>query len=284
MVYTSTLSLFRQIRDDIKPIYGQEADMLAMLVVEEVSGFNRTDILVDNKFQTGPNFRSMILKYILQLKREEPIQYILGKAYFFDNMYEVNEDTLIPRPETEELVQLVLGHIQDGASLNILDIGTGSGCIASSIALNSPFAEVDGVDISTSALTVARRNAEKLGAKVNFFHGDIFSYTTNKRYDVIVSNPPYVRESEKKLMNANVINHEPASALFVSDKNPLIFYDRIIEFGKNAIKPGGALFFEVNEAFGNEVAKMLGKSNYHKIEVVKDINDKDRFVYGIRAN
>lgn len=284
MVYTSTLSLFRQIRDDIKPIYGQEADMLAMLVVEEVSGFNRTDILVDNKFQTGPNFRSMILKYILQLKREEPIQYILGKAYFFDNMYEVNEDTLIPRPETEELVQLVLGHIQDGASLNILDIGTGSGCIASSIALNSPFAEVDGVDISTSALTVARRNAEKLGAKVNFFHGDIFSYTTNKRYDVIVSNPPYVRESEKKLMNANVINHEPASALFVSDKNPLIFYDRIIEFGKNAIKAGGALFFEVNEAFGNEVAKMLGKSNYHKIEVVKDINDKDRFVYGIRAN
>ena len=283
MVNTSSLSLFRQIRDEIKPIYGPEADMLAMLIVEDVSGFNNTEILIDNKFQTGVKFRSTIEEYILRLKREEPIQYILGKAYFYDNMYEVNEDTLIPRPETEELVKLVLDHIPDEQTLNILDIGTGSGCIASSIALNSVNAKVDGLDISTSALAVARRNAASIRAEVNFFQADIFTYATDKNYDLIVSNPPYVRNSEKKLMSANVLNHEPAKALFVSDKNPLIFYACIIEFGKNNISANGGLFFEINEAFGSEVAEMLDKSNYHKIEVVKDINDKDRFVYGIRG-
>lgn len=283
MVYTSTLTLFRQIRDEIKPIYGHESDMLAMLIVEDVSGFSSTDILVDNKFQTGPNFRYTISKYILQLKRQEPIQYILGKAYFYENIYEVNESTLIPRPETEELVKLVIDFCQAGLSINVLDIGVGSGCIAASIALNLPQAKVDGLDVSTSALVVARRNAEKLGAEVNFFQADIFSFHCDKTYDIIISNPPYVRESEKKLMNTNVVNHEPAKALFVADSDPLIFYHRIVEFSKEALSAKGALFFEVNEAFGMEVATLLEKNNFHKIEAVKDINNKDRFVYGIRA-
>jgi release factor glutamine methyltransferase len=283
MVYTSTLTLFRQIRDEIKPIYGPESDMLAMLIVEDVSGFSSTDILVDNKFQTGPNFRYTISKYILQLKRQEPVQYILGKAYFYENMYEVNESTLIPRPETEELVKLVIDFCQGGLPIKVLDIGVGSGCIATSIALNLPQAKVEGLDVSTSALVVARRNAEKLGAEVNFFQADIFSYQASKTYDIIISNPPYVRESEKKLMNTNVIKHEPAKALFVTDNDPLIFYSRIIEFGKEALAANGAIFFEINEAFGMEVAKLLEKGNFHKIEAVKDINNKDRFVYGIKA-
>ena len=255
--------------------------MLAMLIVEDVSGFNSTDILVDNKFQTGPSFRSTILKYILQLKKQEPIQYILGKAYFYENMYEVNESTLIPRPETEELVNLVLDFCQDGLPLNVLDIGVGSGCISTSVALNLPQATVDGLDVSTSALAVAERNAEKLGAEVNFFQADIFSFHSDKTYDIIISNPPYVRESEKKLMNTNVVEHEPAKALFVADSDPLIFYYRIVEFSKEALSANGALFFEVNEAFAADVAKLMTKSNFHKIEVVKDINNKDRFVYGV---
>jgi release factor glutamine methyltransferase len=281
MVYTSTLSLFRQIRDEIKPIYGPEADMLAMLIVEDVSGFSSTEILVDNKFQTGPSFRSTILRYILQLKKQQPIQYILGKAYFFDNIFEVNESTLIPRPETEELIKLVLDVRQEGLPINVLDIGTGSGCIATSITLSMPYANVDGLDISSSALAVARRNAENLGAEINYFQADIFTYSTKKKYDIIISNPPYVRESEKKLMNANVINYEPAKALFVDDSDPLIFYNCILEFSKNALSANGAIFFEVNEAFAIDVANLLKKANYHKIEVVKDINGKDRFVYGI---
>jgi release factor glutamine methyltransferase len=283
MVYTSTLSLFRQIRDEIKPIYGHEADMLAMFIVEDVSGFSSTDILTDHKFQTGPNFRSIILKYILQLKRQEPIQYILGKAYFYEHMYEVNENTLIPRPETEELVNLVLDHSPSERAIKVLDIGVGSGCIATTIALKLPQAKVDGLEVSMSAIMVAERNAKKLGAEVNFIHADIFTYTPDKTYDAIVSNPPYVRNSEKKLMNTNVIDYEPAKALFVSDDDPLIFYYRIVEFGKEALLPNGIIFFEVNEAFAKEVAGILEESDFHKIEVVKDINNKDRFVYGIKC-
>ena len=283
MVFTSTLSLFRQIRDEIKPIYGAEADMLAMLIVEDVSGFNSTDILVDNKFQTGPSFRATILKYILQLKKHEPIQYILGKAYFYENMYEVNESTLIPRPETEELVKLVLDYCQLEIPRYVLDIGAGSGCISTSLALNLPQVTVDGLDVSSSALAVARRNAKKLGVEIDFFKADIFTYHAKKRYDIIISNPPYVRESEKKHMNKNVLNYEPAKALFVTDTDPLIFYSRIVDFSMDALAAKGALFFEVNEAFAIDVAKLLTKSNFHKIEVVKDINGKDRFVYGLVA-
>ena len=167
--------------------------------------------------------------------------------------------------------------------MNVLDIGVGSGCIATTIALNLPNASVDGLDVSISALVVARRNAEKLGAKVNFFQADIFTYMTDKRYDIIISNPPYVRESEKKYMNTNVIDHEPAKALFVEDSDPLIFYYQILEFSKSALLGNGAIFFEINEAFGSEVAKLLEKNNFYKIEVVKDINGKDRFVYGVKA-
>jgi len=284
MVYTSTLSLFRQIRDEIKPIYGHEADMLAMFIVEDVSGFNSTDILVDNKFQTGPNFRYTISKYILQLKRQEPIQYILGKAYFYENMYEVNESTLIPRPETEELVKLVLDYSPESLPIKVLDIGTGSGCIAITIALNLPNAMVDGLDISMSALTVAIRNAEKLGAEVNFFKADIFDFKSTKKYDVIISNPPYVRESEKKLMSANVVEYEPVKALFVPDSDPLKFYKCIAEFAKESLSAKGAIFLEVNEAFANDVAKLLEAGDFHRIEILKDINGKDRFVYGLKGD
>ena len=283
MVYTSTLSLFRQIRDEIKPLYGQEADMLAMFIVEDVSGFNSTDILVDNKFQTGPNFRSTILKYILQLKRQEPIQYILGKAYFYENMFEVNESTLIPRPETEELVQLIINFLKPRGSISILDIGVGSGCIATSLALNLPQAEVDGIDVSSSALAVAMRNAENLKAKVNFFQADIFSFTSTKKYDVIVSNPPYVRESEKEGMNSNVIDHEPSKALFVPDDDPLLFYNKILEITEKTLTSSGLLFFEINEAFGKEIIQLFENNGFRDIVLVKDINNRDRFVYGVKA-
>ena len=282
MVYTSTLTLFKQIRDEIKPIYGQEADMLAMYIVEDVSGFSSTDILTDHKFQTGPNFRATILKYILQLKRQEPIQYILGKAYFYNNYFEVNENTLIPRPETEELVRMVEEYIRPLSDVVVLDIGTGSGCIANSIALNAPKASVSGIDISTSALQVAERNAKALGAKTTFFYADILNYKSDKKYDVIVSNPPYVRESEKKEMNRNVLEYEPAKALYVTDEDPLIFYNAIINFAKSALSKRGIIFFEVNQYLAHEIVILLNNENYESVDIKKDINGNDRFVSGIK--
>ncbi len=256
--------------------------MLAMLIVEDVSGFSSTDILTDHTFQTGPNFRATILKYILQLKRQVPIQYILGKAYFYNNVYEVNECTLIPRPETEELVQIVIGYTQGKPPLKILDIGTGSGCIAISLALDRPQDSVDALDVSLSAIKVAERNVRRLGAKVNFIHEDIFTCQSHRQYDVIVSNPPYVREAEKQQMQANVLQHEPAKALFVPDNDPLIYYDRIVAFARTALQNTGAVFFEVNEALAHEVAGIMAEGGLQGIEIAKDLNQKDRFVYGFR--
>lgn len=282
MVYTSSLSLYKQIRDEIKPIYGQEADMIAMFIVEDVSGFNSTDILTDHKFQTGPNFRATILKYILQLKRQEPIQYILGKAYFCDNYFEVNESTLIPRPETEELIKLVEDYLTEQPQARVLDIGTGSGCIAASVALKVPEALVSAMDISTSALQVAERNAITLKSNVSFFHADILKYSADEKYDLIVSNPPYVRESEKKEMLKNVLEYEPAKALFVTDEDPLLFYHAIIRFAKDGLIDNGAIFFEVNQYLASDVGTLLGKENYKSIQINKDINGNDRFVSAIK--
>lgn len=282
MVYTSTLNLFKQIREEIKPVYGHEADMIAMFIVEDVSGYNSTDILTDHKFQTGANFRATILKYILQLKRQEPIQYILGKAYFYDNYFEVNENTLIPRPETEELVKLVEEYLINHPQARVLDIGTGSGCIATSIALCVPQSVVSAVDISTSALQVAERNAKTLKANVAFFHADILIYRSEEKYDLIVSNPPYVRESEKKGMHKNVLEYEPAKALFVTDEDPLVFYHAIISFAKMALVNNGAIFFEVNQYLANDIVILLDKANYQSVLIYKDINGNDRFVSAIK--
>lgn len=282
MVYTSTLTLYKQIRDEIKPVYGLEADMIAMFIVEDVSGFNSTDILIDHKFQTGPNFRATILKYILQLKRQEPIQYILGKAYFCDNYFEVNENTLIPRPETEELVKLVEDYLVKQPQARVLDIGTGSGCIATSIALEVPEALVSAIDISTSALQVAKENAKTLKAVVSFFQADILKYRSAEKYDLIVSNPPYVRESEKKAMHNNVLQYEPAKALFVTDEDPLIFYQAIISFAKDALIDNGAMFFEINQYLAQDVSELLEKADYQSIHIHQDINGNDRFVSAIK--
>lgn len=283
MRYTSTRSLFNQIRNEIKPIYGDEADTLAMFIVEDVSGFSSTDILTDHKFQTGPSFRSTILKYILQLKQQEPIQYILGKAFFYENIYEVNEDTLIPRPETEELVRLALDYMDSNNTNFVLDIGTGTGCIAITLALNNSKSAVEAMDISLSALKVAERNAQKLNADITFIHADILSFEANKEYDLIISNPPYVRESEKLTMSINVLNHEPGIALFVDDDDPLIFYRSITDFCGKGLKPGGSVFYEVNDHFAAAIASMLRTSSFNKVEVVKDLNGKDRFVYGVKG-
>jgi release factor glutamine methyltransferase len=214
------------------------------------------------------------------LLQHKPLQYILGSTEFLDWEFELNEQVLIPRPETEELVQLIANQNYNlSSSSRILDIGTGSGCIA--IALQKlTKAEVSAIDISSEALAIAKHNAQKLLSRVNFQQIDILDDSQWDNipgdFDLIVSNPPYVQESEKKWMHKNVLEYEPALALFVSDKDPLIFYRMIAAFANCKLKKNGQLWFEINEFLSNQLIDLL-KDNFSEIEIIKDYKDKNRF-------
>jgi release factor glutamine methyltransferase len=218
-----------------------------------------------------------------RLKTFEPIQYIIGETEFFGLPFKVNSHTLIPRPETEELVQLILDEVLQWKYkpevLEVLDIGTGSGCIAISLANNLPKAEVSALDISREALMVAEINAKKNQVFLNLFECDIRnSQSLPRNYDIIVSNPPYVRDLEKEFMEANVLSYEPELALFVEDTDPLLFYRKIAALAKVNLKPNGALFFEINEYLGKDMASLLKDMGFQHIEIKKDIYGKDRML------
>lgn len=218
-----------------------------------------------------------------RLKTFEPIQYIIGETEFFGLPFKVNSHTLIPRPETEELVQLILDEVLQWKYkpevLEVLDIGTGSGCIAISLVNNLPKAEVSALDISREALMVAEINAKKNQVSLNLFECDILnSQSLPRNYDIIVSNPPYVRDLEKEFMEANVLSYEPELALFVEDTDPLLFYRKIAALAKVNLKPNGALFFEINEYLGKDMASLLKDMGFQHIEIKKDIYGKDRML------
>ncbi len=216
---------------------------------------------------------------IIRLQRHEPIQYIIGETEFFGFPFFVNEHTLVPRPETEELVLWVLSEMKGRESQRILDIGTGSGCIAVSIAKNEPQSEVMALDISAKALEVARKNAERNDVAVTYHLHDILSEPlTYGNFDIIVSNPPYVRELEKAQMNPNVLEYEPDAALFVPDGDPLVFYRAIARQAKDCLNLGGFLFFEINEYLGKEMSSLLSSLGYRDIVVQKDMFGKDRMI------
>lgn len=225
------------------------------------------------KFQTA----------LIRLENNEPIQYIIGEAEFYGLSFKVNHHTLIPRPETEEMVGFILsdqGLITDNSSLRtVLDIGTGSGCIAISLAKNLPQANVAALDISEEALNIAKENAAINKVEVNFFHADILgTKRLPQLYDVIVSNPPYVRELEKKLMQQNVLKYEPEAALYVSDIDPLLFYRAISHLASDHLKPNGKLFFEINEYLAEEVVLLLKSEGFQHVELKKDIFGKYRML------
>ena len=211
-----------------------------------------------------------------KLKSGEPIQYILGKGPFYGREFLVNEHTLIPRNETEELVHLIIKE-NPHTGLKILDIGTGTGCIPISLDLEMKSAEVYGIDISEQALTVAQKNGEALKSKVTFQKCDILNEMPNvPKLDILVSNPPYVPEADKSEMHRNVLDFEPGLALFVPNQDPLLFYRVIGEKGKQLLKPGGKLFFEIHERFGSEMEELLIDLGYKEVKVVKDLNGKER--------
>lgn len=227
-----------------------------------------------------------ILSALESLKQEKPIQYILGETTFYGLPFKVNKNVLIPRPETEELVDWVLQEVDKKEDINILDIGTGSGCIAISLGKHLPKARVYAIDVSKSALHVAKQNAELNNINIEFIETDILSLSKleNLNFDVIVSNPPYVRKQEKAFMRANVLNNEPNLALFVEDNNALQFYKAIIKFAMGSMKVSGMLFFEINEYLGKEMISLLKANHFLKIELKQDIFKKDRMIKGIKGN
>ena len=239
-----------------------------------------------------------VLKYenaLKALKNHEPIQYIIGQTEFYGLPFYVNENTLIPRPETEELVELILSNttannhlelVEVNNQFNILDIGTGTGCIAISLAKQLPNANVSAIDVSAKALEMANKNAQLNQVDINFIENDILKICNSEldsatKFDIIVSNPPYVRQLEKQQMQDNVLNHEPHLALFVEDENPLIFYRAITQFATKNLKPNGELYFEINEYLGKEMMALLEAFGFKNIQLKQDLFGKDRMICGV---
>jgi len=253
-----------------------EFNSIFNLLSEDYLKIPRSKILLANEIDLNESNQKLFSSALERLKTHEPIQYVLGKTNFMDLEFKVNSSVLIPRPETEELVRLILKENLDRKE--ILDIGTGSGCIAISLAKYLPNSKVTALDISKDALEVARENAKLNNVNIEFINADIFEYQSHKKYDVIVSNPPYVCESEKIRMKKNVSDFEPGLALFVKDIEPLKYYSEIFNFSQNNLRNKGFLFFEIN----NKVEKLLSEemiSNDFNFNIYYDYNGFKRYIF-----
>ena len=271
---------------ELDPLFPkEEVDSFFYLVIDHYLGLERFVLAMQPNLVVSKDNEEPLFYALSQLKLERPIQYILGKAHFCDLEFGVDENVLIPRTETEELVYWILNEVQQGTRqerLRILDIGTGSGCIAISLAKNLPNAKVYALDISKKALQIAQQNAVDNKVDIVFLEADILSMEGfMDKFDVIVSNPPYVRELEKKEMKNNVLEHEPGLALFVSDGDPLIFYKKITLFALNHLKTSGMLFFEINQYLGEEMKQLLEAGNFSEIELRKDMYGNDRMLKAV---
>lgn len=260
----------------------EEITTFIQICFSHILDWQAIDIHTKQKNEISEDLYTDFKRIIARLEKNEPIQYILGEADFYDLKFKVNESVLIPRQETELLVHEIVSNYKPQGS--ILDIGTGSGCIAVSMAKNLPDVEVLAVDISYDALEVAQKNAMLNNVEVAFIQDDILlgCPKVQQQFNVIVSNPPYVTQKQKEKMHANVLDYEPGLALFVNDDNPLIYYKAILNCAQTRLAKGGLLFMEINEIYGKETASLLTRDNYSEIEIVKDLNGKDRFVKGIK--
>jgi release factor glutamine methyltransferase len=273
MNYKELKSLFIEQLDGI--YQAEEAQSLMFYLLDEVFDLPKTKLLTGDNFALD-NSRLMLL--IEELKSHKPIQYIIGKTYFNGHEYSVNENVLIPRPETEELVHWMVNDWNLQPDLKVLDLCTGSGCIAIELSLALANSNVEAIDFSPAAIVTAHRNENMLDAKVGFQVQNVFHYQTRQLFNIIVSNPPYVLESEKQAMRKNVLNYEPHSALFVEDINALKFYQRIAEIASQSLITNGAVYLEINEALANETAELFTAKGFSKIEIRKDMNGKDRML------
>ena len=262
----------------------REIDSFVRILVKSASLPVQRALPMQYASQLPPDAKQKILTAIGELKKYRPIQYILGETEFYGLPFETCPAALIPRPETEELVDWIVRDYDKNAPLAVVDVGTGSGCIAVALKNNFNNANVWAIDICENALTLAKRNAEKNGAEIKFLCKDVLSdgmmgFERNFM-DVIVSNPPYVTPSEKQHMLPNVLEYEPHCALFTPENDPMVFYRCISAFGKKCLKKGGKIFFEINEAYLDKVAEVLKEHDYQDISPRKDINDKWRMISG----
>ena len=274
--------------DSLKNIQDeQEIESFFFILTEYLHNLKRVDVALNPNFELSDEEVEKWNTILVELQQEKPIQYITGEAWFYGLRFEVNENTLIPRPETEELVEFILKETSNfqlpASSLNILDIGTGTGCIPISLKANLPQANFSAIDVSEQALEVAKRNAASNKAEINFIQANILEVLDlNQNFDIIVSNPPYVRNLEKQEIKKNVLDYEPHLALFVEDTDALLFYRKIAQLALKNLSPNGLLFFEINQYLGKETVELLENLGFKNIELKKDIYGNDRMVKSTR--
>jgi release factor glutamine methyltransferase len=274
-------ALYRHFTAQLTPLYGQpEAAQIAHIIFEKFAGVTRADLVVNPELAFDDSIQQALSSALAQLLLHVPVQYITGEAWFYKIKFKVSPAVLVPRPETEELVSAVIGFTAHKKNCAVLDIGTGSGCIPIAIRKNATVANITAIDVSESALSLAKENAAMLDAEVHFMQTDFLvesSWASLGIYDVIVSNPPYIPWKEKASMDKHVAEHEPHLALFVADERPLIFYEKIAAFGKEHLHKAGCIFMETHEDLAGNVAAHFTEQGYEN-RVLKDMSGKERIV------
>lgn len=275
---------YRELWHTLEPLYGNgEARAVTDYVLDVCFGLSKADILCGAVDEMTAEKTAELNKIFGRLTEGEPVQYVLGRAEFCGRWFSVRPSVLIPRPETEELCAWITADSKASASPKVLDIGTGSGCIAITLQLDMPESKVTAWDISADALDVARENAKQLGANVNFVKQDALNAKPEGEWDVIVSNPPYICEKEKKDMAVNVLEHEPHTALFVPDADPLLFYRAITRLAVQTLSKGGRLYFEINPIYADDTCHMMRAEGMTAVELRSDMYGKQRMAKGVKA-
>lgn len=268
------------IRNELASVLNDpEIKIVTDILIKTATGITKLHQLYDDRHIITGTGQQKIAEYVMDLKTGKPLQYVIGETVFFGCAIKLNSSTLIPRPETEELVDHILRD-NKGFTGQIIDFGSGSGCIPIALASNLPFAKLTGIEISDEAINIARSNAILNNVKVTFLKNDILNFDLSKVEEagIIVSNPPYVRDSERAQMAKNVLDFEPHLALFVSDSDPLIYYRSILEIAETILLPGGRLYFEINEAMGKTMVQLVNSFDFSDTIIVQDINGKDRIL------
>lgn len=272
---------------ELKSIYdSDEIKSIFLLVIEEILGIKRITYPFRKDDIVSENDAARLQDILQDLKKSRPIQYILNKADFYGEFFEVNEAVLIPRQETEELVDLIIKTHATSSHLKVIDIGTGSGCIPIILSKYLNQAQVTTVDISKEAIHTAKKNAQSLGEPVHFINADILEWDyvfSDQQYDIIVSNPPYITPNEKQQMQQNVLAYEPELALFIEESAPLIFYDVISSFALKHLAPNGDLYFEINQYLGPETKDLIEKKGFRQVQLIKDINGANRIIHAKKS-